>query len=98
MPYFYASGKRRWQKPGEWWDPETKDHPKDVIQNTHGMSLSMSILSWLMPNYTNGILNNNILMPLFRGLSSELIIPPCVRASVPPPRGSSKHMLLHHTV
>jgi hypothetical protein len=40
-----------------------------------------------------------ILMHLARGLSSKLIIPPCVRASVrPPPRGSSKHMLLHHTV
>ena len=39
-----------------------------------------------------------ILMHLFRGLSSKLIIPPSVRASVPPPRGSSKHMLLHHTV
>ena len=43
-----------------------------------------------------------ILMHLFRGLSSKLIIPPCVRASVrpsvPPPRGSSTHMLLLHTV
>ena len=40
-----------------------------------------------------------ILMHLFRGLSSKLIIPASVRPSVrPPPRGSSKHMLLHHTV
>ena len=40
-----------------------------------------------------------ILMHLFRGLSSKLIIPASVRACVrPPPRGSSKHMLLHHTV
>ena len=38
-------------------------------------------------------------MHLARGLSSKLIIPPSVRASVrPPPRGSSKPMLLHHTV
>ena len=40
-----------------------------------------------------------ILMHLFRGLSSKLITPPSVRASVrPPPRGSSKHMISHHTV
>ena len=40
-----------------------------------------------------------ILMHLARGLSSKLIIPPSVCASVrPPPRGSSKPMLLHHTV
>ena len=69
---FIAGGERRWEEPGHWWDPKTKDHPlhiidKGVIQNTQGMSLSltmtMSILSWLMPNYTklNGILNNNII-------------------------------------
>ena len=40
-----------------------------------------------------------ILMHLSRGLSSKLIIPPCVRASVrPPPQISSAPMLLHHTV
>ena len=38
-------------------------------------------------------------MHLARELSPKLIIPPCVRPSVrPPPRRSSKPMLLHHTI
>ena len=45
------------------------------------------------------VVSKVILMHLSRGLSSKLIIPPSVRPCVrPPPWGSSKHMLLHHTV
>ena len=77
--------------------------PHSVSPLSHSSLLSplswLSLHSQLLSVALGRSLFEFVLMHLARGLSSKLIIPPSVRPCVrPPPRGSSKPMLLHHTV